>query len=145
MNVTRNRQPALPRPLLAMAAVIALTVGLVGCSTTESAETRTIPLTTLNDSGVTGSVVLTAVDPRRTRVEIRVDPAGHLDMPSHIHPGTCTALVPQPKYPLQNVKDGHSTTVILAAFGDLFHSDLAVNIHKSNEDLKTYTACAELK
>jgi len=53
--------------------------------------------------------------------------------------------VPQPRYPLQNVVDGHSTTVISAAFDDLVKGDLAVNIHKSNEDLKTYTACAELK
>jgi hypothetical protein len=53
--------------------------------------------------------------------------------------------VPQPKYPLQNVKDGHSTTVITAAMDDLLRGDLVVNIHNSNEDLKTYTACGELK
>lgn len=129
----------------AAAAVMLLAAGLAGCADNAPAETRSIPLTTLNDSGVTGSVVLTAIDDRRTRVEIRVDPAGHPDMPSHIHPGTCSNLVPQPKYPLQNVRDGHSTTVITASFADLLKGDLAVNIHRSNEDLKTYTACAELK
>jgi hypothetical protein len=132
------------RSVPAVVAVLAFSLVLLGCSESVPVETRTIPLTTLNDSGVTGTVVLTAVDDRRTRVEIRVDPAGHPDMPSHIHPGTCANLVPQPKYPLQNVKDGHSTTVITASFTDLLAGDLAVNIHKSNEDLKTYTACADL-
>jgi len=133
------------RPVLVLFACLAVAVGLAGCAESAPVETRTIPLTTLNSSGVSGTVVLTAVDSRRTRIEIRVDPAGHPDMPSHIHPGTCTNLVPQPRYPLQNVVDGHSTTVISAAFDDLVKGDLAVNIHKSNEDLKTYTACAELK
>jgi hypothetical protein len=145
MFLLRLRRTLLPRTLAALGAVLVLAVSLAGCSEAAAAETRTIPLTTLNNSGVTGSVVLTAVEPNRTRVEIRVDPAGHLDMPSHIHPGTCSNLVPQPKYPLQNVRDGHSTTVILASFQDLLKGDLAVNIHRSNEDLKTYTACAELK
>jgi hypothetical protein len=134
----------LPR-LVAVLAAVALAAGLAACSEAAPPETRSIPLTALNQSGVSGTVVLTAVDARRTRVEIRVDPAGHPDMPSHIHPGTCANLVPQPKYPLQNVKDGHSTTVITAAMDDLLRGDLVVNVHNSNEDLKTYTACGELK
>jgi hypothetical protein len=131
--------------VLALLAIAALTVGAAGCSEAAPPETRSIPLTTLNASGVSGMVVLTAVDVRKTRVEIRVDPAGHPDMPSHIHPGTCATLVPQPKYPLQNVRDGHSTTVITAPLDDLLRGNLAVNLHNSNEDLRTYTACAELK
>ena len=130
---------------LSLAAVLAVALAAVGCAPSAQAVSKTIPLAMLNNSGVTGTVVLTVVDDRRTRVEIRVDPAGHLDMPSHIHPGTCTNLVPQPKYPLLNVKDGHSVTVVTAAFADLMKGGLAVNIHRSNEDLATYTACAELK
>lgn len=71
--------------------------------------TETIQLRTLNDSGVTGSATLTQLGEDRTRVEVRVDPAGHLDMPAHIHPGTCDVLTPQPKYPLENVRNGTST------------------------------------
>ena len=133
------------RPLLAVALLASLVVALAGCSQAAPPETHTIALTTLNDSGVTGTVTLTAVDDRRTRVEIMVNPAGHPDMPSHIHPGTCTNLVPQPKYPLLNVKDGHSVTTVPASMADLLKGGLAVNIHRSNEDLATYTACAELK
>lgn len=133
------------RALLPLLAALAVAVVAAGCSQAASPESRTIPLTTLNHSGVTGSVTLTAVDTRKTRVDVVVDPAGHLDMPSHVHPGTCANLVPQPKYPLQNVRDGQSSTVVGASFADLLKGGLAVNIHASNEDLATYTACAELK
>lgn len=129
---------------LAIGAALAATVLIAGCQAA-AIESETFPLTTLNDSGVTGSVTLTALDARHTEVEIRVDPAGHADMPSHIHPGTCTNLVPQPKYALQNVKQGHSLTKVSAGFTELLKAGLAVNIHKSNEDLATYTACAELR
>ena len=131
------------RTLRSTPALLSALVLLAGCQGA-SALARSIPLVTLNASGVTGDVVLTALDDRHTRVEVRVDPAGHPDMPSHIHPGTCTNLVPQPVYPLQNVRNGHSTTVVTATFGDLMKGGFAVNLHASNEDLKTYTACAEL-
>ena len=133
------------RFLMTVAAAVLVAMSAAGCGQAAQAAAHTIPLQTLNNSGVTGTVVLTAVDDRRTRVEVRVDPAGHADMPSHIHPGTCVNLVPQPKYPLQNVKDGHSVTVVNAPLAALLSDGLAVNIHRSNEDLKTYTACAELK
>jgi len=132
------------RPRLIRLAV-ALAFTLAACGQAAAPETHRIPLMTLNDSGVTGTVTLTVVDARRTRVEVTVDPAGHPDMPSHVHPGTCTNLVPQPKYPLQNVRDGHSVTVVTASMEDLLAGGLAVNLHRSNEDLSTYTACAELR
>ena len=139
MNSRRNPFVAGIAGLLVVSALV-----LGGCQQA-ALESKVIPLKTLNDSGVTGSVTLTALDARRTQVEIRVDPAGHPDMPSHIHPGTCTSLVPQPKYPLQNVMAGHSVTIVTAAFADLLKGGLAVNIHRSNQDLATYTACAELQ
>lgn len=114
-----------------------------GCATASSA--RTIQLGTLNNSGVSGSVTLTDVGPQTTRVEVRVEPGGNPDMPAHIHPGSCAELVPQPKYPLQNVVDGSSTTVVPASLAELLAGDLAVNVHRSNDDLGTYTACADLR
>jgi hypothetical protein len=74
-----------------------------------------------------------------------VSPAAHNDMPAHIHPGTCATLMPQPKYPLQSVQSGRSTTVIPASMADLTQGDLAVNLHESNEDMMTYAACGQLK
>ncbi len=115
---------------------------LAGCDA--ATQTRTIALQTLNDSGVTGTVSFSKVGDK-TGVKVEVDPAGNLDMPAHIHPGTCDALTPQPKFPLENVVDGVSSTVVPASIEELFSGNLAVNIHKSNDDLRTYTACVDIR
>lgn len=123
--------------------VFGLALALPACAASQ-AEGRTVELETLNDSGVTGSAVLTDLGDGTTRVEVDVDPAGHPDMPAHIHPGTCTNLVPQPRYPLQNVIDGQSETVVEASLEELFAGELALNLHFSSDDFGTYTACADL-
>ncbi|MEX2547253.1 MAG: hypothetical protein WD830_05625 [Chloroflexota bacterium] len=133
---------AIRRRVLATIAVVALLT--FGACAAQGA-TRTIPLETLNDSGVTGAVTLTDVGQGQTQVDVRVEPAGNLDMPAHIHPGTCVDLVPQPRYPLRNVVNGVSSTVVPASLSDLLGGDQAVNIHRSNDDLRTYTACADLR
>ena len=121
-------------------------VGLVAINACTSASgARTVQLATLNSSGVSGTVTLTDVGPQTTRVEVRVASGGNPDMPAHIHPGSCAELVPQPKYPLQNVLNGSSTTVVPASLAELLAGDLAVNLHRSNDDLGTYTACADLR
>jgi hypothetical protein len=132
---------AAPRRLLFLVAIAALV--LAGCGSGGPAA-RTISISELNDSGVSGTVKFSPVGDR-TGVEVTVDPASNLDMPAHIHPGTCANLTPQPKYPLGNVRNGTSTTVVPASIDQLFAGNLAVNIHKSNDDLKTYTACVDIR
>ena len=122
-------------------AVAIAVIVLAGCQA--GAPARTINISSLNNSGVSGTVTFSAVGDR-TGVEVKVEPNGNLDMPAHIHPGTCANLTPQPKYPLGNVRNGTSTTVVPATIDQLFAGDLAVNIHKSNDDLKTYTACVDI-
>jgi hypothetical protein len=114
---------------------------IAGCAATQPGVT--IQLETLNDSGVTGAVTLIPLGDR-TQVDVDVDPAGHPDMPSHIHPGDCDNLVPQPKYPLRNVVDGQASTIVAVPLSELLGGDLAINLHNSNEDMRTYTACANL-
>ena len=128
------------RPTLAVAALVLL-LAAAGCSGRDS---RTFDFETLNGSGVTGTVTLTDLGGSRTRVEIDVDPAGHPDMPAHIHPGHCGHVTPQPAFPLENVVDGVSSTEIPAVFHELVEGEVAVNLHRSNEDLETFTACATL-
>jgi hypothetical protein len=123
---------------------VVLTLSLAACAAADG-QRRTVELETLNDSGVTGTVTLVETGARETRVEVRVVPGGNLDMPAHIHPGDCDNLVPQPKYPLQNVINGSSTTVVPAALSELVAGNLAVNLHRANDDLGTYTACADLR
>ena len=105
---------------------------------------RTIALTTLNDSGVTGSVAFRDIG-GRAQVSIDVEPGANPDMPVHIHPGSCNNLTPPPKFPLENVQDGESVTVVPATVDELFAGGLAVNVHKSNDDLRTYTACVDIR
>jgi hypothetical protein len=128
-----------------LAALLTLSVSTVLTACTAAGDTRTLSLRTLNHSQVTGTVTLTELDPMRTQVVIAVDPAGNLDMPAHIHPGTCDALVPQPRFPLANVVGGASTTEVPAGFAELVTGDVAVNLHKSNSELEVYTACVELE
>jgi hypothetical protein len=130
-----------PRRLVMLLALVAMT--LTACQAAADPP-RTITLRTLNASGVTGTVTFAAID-NKTQVEIAVDPAGSLDMPAHIHPGTCDELTPQPKFPLENVQSGSSKTVVPASIDELFAGGLAVNIHHSNDDLKTYTACVDIR
>ena len=130
---------------LAVAVLAIALAALIGaCQAAAVAPPRTITLQTLNDSGVTGTVAFSDVGDK-TRVEIAVDPGGNPDMPAHIHPGTCDDLTPQPKFPLENVRNGSSKTVVPASIDELFAGGLAVNIHRSNDDLKTYTACVDIR
>lgn len=130
-------------PTVRSIVVLGLVAVLAGCQAA-SRPSMVVQLRTLNGSGVTGTVTLVDTGDGRTQVQVRVEPAGNLDMPAHIHPGSCDNLIPQPKHPLENVVNGTSTTVVRAALVDLTQGGLAVNLHKSNQDLKTYTACADL-
>jgi hypothetical protein len=129
---------------VAQSLVVLAVLTLVGCQAAAAKTPTVVQLETLNGSGVTGTVTLTEVSDGRTEVAISVEPNGNLDMPAHVHPGSCAALIPQPKYPLENVVNGASTTVVRATLAELTAGGLAVNVHKSNEDLRTYTACADL-
>ena len=112
-------------PILTVAVIVAATI-FAACSAAAAVPPRTIALETLNDSGVTGTVAFSDMG-GRTRVDVTVDPSGNPDMPAHIH------------------RNGTSTKVVAASIAELFAGGLAVNIHKSNDDLKTYTACVDIR
>ena len=141
MTVGRTRNTRAFAPLLAVALV---GVALLVAACQQGPVARTLQLVTLNASGVAGSVSFREVE-GRTEVEVRVEPAGNLDMPAHIHPGSCDDLIPQPKYPLENVRDGVSRTTVPARVEELFAGGLALNVHRSNDDLGTYTACVDIR
>ncbi len=133
------------RILLTLLAAGLLAGAAAACTAESSVAPTRLTLVPLNDSGVTGSVTMTAAGEARTLVVVDVDPAGHPDMPAHIHPGTCAELVPQPRYPLANVVDGHSTTEVNASLEELLAGDVALNLHASNQEMQLYTACVELR
>ena len=116
---------------------------LVGASQ-RAGPTQSDALVAVKSSGVSGTATLTDAGGGRTRVDVQVDPAGNLDMPAHVHPGICGAVIPQPRFPLENVRNGHASTVVPSSFAELLAGNMSVTLHKSNEDLKTTVACGTL-
>lgn len=97
-----------------------------------------------NASGQMGTATLSDMN-GKTRVVINI-PAGMAGVaqPAHIHMGAC----PNPGavlYPLTAVVDGKSEIVLdvsLDAFSDKL--PLAINVHKSKDEVKIYTSCGDL-
>lgn len=132
--------------LKAVAISAALTVVVAACGGGGgTAAAKTVSLAAQNGSGVSGTATLTDAGNGQTQVVIKVDAAGNAAMPAHIHPGGCATLDPKPKYPLSDVKDGASTTTIAVPLADLTKTAFAVNLHKSADEIKTYTACGDIK
>jgi hypothetical protein len=108
-------------------------------------KTVQVPLRTQNKSGERGSVKLTPMgDQTKVEISLRGGPKG-VAQPAHIHEGSCAKLDPKPKYPLSNVVDGKSTSEVPVKMDELLGGNMAVNVHKSGDEIKTYVACGDLK
>jgi hypothetical protein len=96
-----------------------------------------------NKSGESGTAKLTPEGADKTRVEVSLKgaPSG-TPQPAHIHEGTCKKLDPKPKYGLENVVDGKSSTIVPVGIDAV--RGMAINVHKSAQDLKTYVACGDI-
>ena len=104
----------------------------------------TIPIVEQNGSGESGTATLTSVDGGSTKVEISMKGESKGAQPAHIHEGGCANLDPKPKQGLDNVLNGKSTTVVPVALSELVDKKLAINVHKSTDDIKTYVACGDI-
>lgn len=107
--------------------------------------TWTVPLTAQNNSGQNGVMTLTESDGQVTAVLAMTGGSFTAPQPAHIHVGAC----PTPgavKWPLNNVVNGASTTVLDVTLADLKAAGpLAVNVHKSAQESSNYTSCGDLK
>ena len=110
-----------------------------------AAKAVTVRLAEQNKSGQSGRARLTPAGEGKTRVEINMKggPKGTAQ-PAHIHDGSCPNPDPKPKYPLQDVTDGKSSSEVPADIKTLTAGKLAINVHKSKEDIKTYVACGDI-
>jgi hypothetical protein len=110
-----------------------------------AAKSVTVRLGQQNKSGESGTARLTP-DGDKTKVVINLKgaPKG-VSQPAHVHDGSCAKLDPKPKYPLQNVVDGKSTSEVPAKLDSLVGGNLAINVHKSAEEAKIYVACGDIK
>lgn len=109
--------------------------------------TLQVKLNEQNASGQGGQAVIVQVGTSTLRVIVNLAGKPPLEAePAHIHVGSC----PNPgavKYPLTNVDKGASLTDIpnLTIAQLLSELPLAINVHKSATDLKTYVACGDIK
>ncbi len=102
------------------------------------------PFVAQNDSGISGTATFVEQDGKTTVTIDLTGASDSVEQPAHIHAGTCADLDPAPTYPLNNVVDGHSETVVDATIATLLDSPFAVNVHKSAEEITTYVACADI-
>lgn len=109
------------------------------------AKTVHVKLSAQNKSKETGTATLTPMGDDKTKVEISLKggPKG-TPQPAHIHEGTCAKLDPKPKWGLESVVDGKSTTEVPVGIAEIMQGAHAINVHKSGEDLKTYVSCGNI-
>src|SRR3954451_14997719 len=127
-------------PLLGAFAVALTTIALLP-SDTQAQQSVTIALSPQNNSGQSGTAVLTS-EGTGTKVVITLSnaPGPH---PAHIHTGSC----PDPGavvYPLTSVTNGRSETVVAASLSDILRAPHAINIHKSPQEIPVYTSCGNV-
>lgn len=104
-----------------------------------------VNLDALNKSGQLGSAVVKDENGKaKVTLTITGEPKGAIE-PAHIHVGAC----PNPgavKYPLNNVVEGKSETVLEVSTDELLKElPLSINVHKSAKDIKIYVACGNIK
>jgi hypothetical protein len=98
-----------------------------------------------NGSGEDGSAQLTDQGDGTTKVElIMLNAPEGADQPAHIHKGTCANLDANPAYPLNDVKEGKSTTMVKVALTELTAEHYAINVHKSPAEIGVYVSCGNL-
>src|SRR5690349_16583889 len=107
----------------------------------QAQQSVTVSLAAQNNSGMSGTAVLTP-DGAGTKVDLTLSnaPGPH---PAHIHSGACPT-VGAVVYPLTSVTDGKSETTVAASIADLLKQPMAINVHKSPQEISVYTACGNL-
>lgn len=103
-----------------------------------------ITLSPENKSGESGVATLTE-ESGKLKVSINlVNFPKNVPQPVHIHVGSCPG-VGAVKYPLTNVLNGNSETVLDTTLEQIKTAlPLAINVHKSTTLTKTYVSCGRL-
>jgi len=129
------------------AGLVAMLLALVTLSGVDAQTAGTPAQATLaiqNNSGISGRADLTDNGNNTTTVKVTVSgqPAGNV-APAHIHVGTCDTLGAI-KYPLTNIENNTSTTIVNASLTTITAEAVAINLHKSAAEVAVYTACGNI-
>lgn len=99
-----------------------------------------------NNSGESGTATLTKENGTTKVVVTLTGQSEDADQPAHIHVGSC-ATIGAVLYPLNNVVDGKSETIINAELAEILSAaaEISLNVHMSPLDLGTYVACGDIE
>ncbi|MDP9371383.1 MAG: hypothetical protein M3Q65_02780 [Chloroflexota bacterium] len=135
----------LRRLMTVLALVLSLTTFLALAGVASANDTLTIQLNEQNNSGQSGMAELMDMGDGMTKVVITIrSGAAGVAQPAHIHMGTCATLDTAPKYPLTNVMNGHSETMVKVSLSELMAMPHAINIHKSAAEASVYVSCGNI-
>jgi len=103
----------------------------------------TVTLGPGRDGSQPGTAMLMAMG-NQTEVNISITPgAAGVPQPVHIHQGTCDNLGAV-VYPLTNIVDGKSMTLVNASLSSLETCNFAINAHMSQAGINTYVSCGTI-
>ncbi len=137
-----------PRPRTRALLLLGVVLGLVlwlGAACGQGQTPLVVQLLAQPDSNQTGTATLVAQGDK-TEVVIKIAPAapGGERQPAHIHYGACGPRLGQIHYPLTDVVDGRSTTLVDVRLEALRDGNSNVNVHKSYPEIKIYKACGNI-
>lgn len=111
---------------------------------------RVYTLAEVESSGQSGTATIEPTEDGTTMVTLALSGGNYTaPQPAHIHDGTCEE-VGEIRFPLTNVVNGESVTTINLPFEQartLMDSgqDLAINVHRSAQQIDMHTACGDLE
>lgn len=125
-------------------ALIMTLAGLYAGAALALDDSVTVKLEAQNNSGESGTATLMP-EGDKTKVVILLSgaPAG-VAQPAHIHLGTCDKLDKAPKWKLEPLKDGKSTTVVPVSLETILKDKTAINVHKSAAEIQVYVSCGNI-
>jgi hypothetical protein len=143
----RNRVHRRPVPVvfLPLAVAVALAAGACGGSDSDEGAEGTVRLQLAeeNNSGQSGTAVISPVDGERTRIVMEVDHPPDLPQPAHVHPGPCGNLG-DPIAALESLVNGRSETIVPIALADLQRGGFVVHAHRSEAEFDVSVVCAAI-
>jgi len=123
---------------------ILLLAGLFSNAALALDDTITVKLEAQNNSGQNGTATLTPQG-NKTKVTIEIPNApSDVAQPAHIHLGSCDKLDKAPKWNLEPVKGGRSTTMVPVSLDTILKDKTAINIHKSAAEAQVYVSCGNI-
>jgi len=110
----------------------------------EASEPVIVTLSAQNDSGMSGTATLTDMDGSTLVVLVLAGAPAGIAQPAHIHTGSC-AEIGGVVYPLTFPVNGVSETTLGVSLETILAQlPLALNVHKSAEEVSVYVACGDL-